>query len=166
MEKEKTVTCQHRQPKSCDSATGPRFRIKALMFWTSVTAGAIPIAMTGADYPPSGVFLVGVYLIVVCGIATLVGSPRSPDAWIPIGTASLLFVLLLTGVLVVPLGGCRDEFIHVLFLGGVPLGIFLLVRNVMRIKRTGFSLAVFVYHLGVWLGWMGITVGIMLAPIT
>ena len=131
-----------------------------------VIAGAIPVALSEPSYPPVAVFYVGAYLTIVCGIATFVRFPNSPDAWIPIVIASLLFVLLITNQLLIPLGKSRDQFIQALFFAGLPLGVFLLVRNVMRITRTGFSLTVFVYHLGVWLGWVGITVAILAAPIT
>jgi len=136
------------------------------MFWTAVAAGAMPVAMTGAEYPPVGIFMVGAYLTVVCGIATLVRFPSSPDAWIPIVIALSLPALILAGMLFLPLGRTRDEFIQVLFLSGIPLGILFLVRNVLRIKRTGFSFTVFLYHFGVWLGWMGLTIAIIAAPIT
>ena len=166
MEQDKTLSGQDNQTESFDSKKTPQFTIRALMFWTFVVAGCIPTAMIEPNYPPAGVFLVGVYLTVVCGIATLVRFPRSPDAWIPIGAGSLLFALLLTASFCIPLGRPRDEFIRLLFMAGLPLGLFLLIRNVLRIKRTGFSLTVFVYHFGVWLGWMGITVAIIAAPIT
>ena len=166
MEKSETITCLEKQPTSCDSAMGPRFTIKAIMFWTAVAAGTIPMAMAGADYPPSGVFLVGIYLTVVCGIATLVRFPRSLDAWIPIGIAALLVALFFTVGFLLPMVRFTDEFIHLLFFGGMPLGILFLVRNVIRMKRTGFSLTVFAYHSGVWLGWMGLTGAIIAAPIT
>ena len=166
MENSETVTCPEKQPTPSDSATGPRFTIKAIMFWTAVAAGAIPIAMTGENYLPSGVFLVGIYLTFVCGTATLIRFPRSPDAWIPIGIAALLVALIFTAGSLLRMGRARDEFIHLLFFGGVPLGILFLVRNVIRIKRTGFSLTVFVYHSGAWLGWMGLTGAIIAAPVT
>jgi len=166
MEKHNTVGCYESQATSCDSATGPQFKIRSLSFWMMVIAGAIPVALSEPSYPPVAVFYVGAYLTIVCGIATFVRFPSSPDAWIPIVVASLLFVLLITNQLLIPLGKSRDQFIQALFFAGLPLGVFLLVRNVIRITRTGFSLTVFVYHLGVWLGWVGITVAILAAPIT
>ena len=111
-------------------------------------------------------FLVGIYPTVVCGIATLVRFPRSLDAWIPIGIAALLVALFFTVGFLLPMVRFTDEFIHLLFFGGMPLGILFLVRNVIRMKRTGFSLTVFAYHSGVWLGWMGLTGAIIAAPIT
>lgn len=139
-----------------------RFTIKALLFWTAVVIGAVPVAMAEPNFPITAVFFLGVYLTVLCALATLIRIPRSPDAWIPIGVASTPFVLFRIGFYLLP-PSLYSKFLHALLFAGLPIGIFLLIRNTKRIKRTGFSLTVFVYHLGVWLVWLGISlVGIFL----
>jgi len=141
-----------------------RFTIKGLLFWTAVVAGVIPVARAEPHYPITAVFFVGVYLTVLCGLATLIRIPRSPDAWIPIGVASTPFVLFRIGIYLLP-PSLYSKFMHALLLAGLPVGIFLLVRNVKRIKRNGFSLTVSVYCLGVWLVWIGISLAGIFIPI-
>ena len=83
---------EHKSPDACQSViapgaspkNNPRFTIKGLLFWTAVVAGVIPAVLSGQQDPTTGIFITGVYLTVVCGIATLVLHPRSFDAYIPI----------------------------------------------------------------------------------
>ena len=161
---------ENKGPDACKSMTAltdsptksRRFTIKAFLFWTAVVIGAVPVAMAEPNYPITVVFFVGIYLTVVCGLATLIRIPRSLDAWIPLAVALTPFVLSRIGIYLLP-PSLYTEFIYILFFAGLPIGIFLLIRNTKRIKRTGFSLTVFVYHLGVWLVWLGISlVGIFL----
>ena len=62
----------------------PRFTLKGLLFWTAVVTGVIPAVLSGEQDPTTGIFITGVYLTVVCGIATLVLYPRSFDTYFPI----------------------------------------------------------------------------------
>ena len=141
-----------------------RFTIKALLFWTAVVIGAVPVAMAEPNFPITAVFFVGIYLTVVCGLATLIRIPRSLDAWIPLAVALTPFVLFPIGIYLLP-PSLYSKFLHALLFAGLPVGIFLLVRNVRRMKRNGFSLTVFVYHLGVWLVWIGISLAGIFIPI-
>ena len=164
----------NKSPDACKGVTAlvgsptknPRFTIKGLLFWTAVLASMIPAVLSGEQNPILGIFVTGVYLAVVCGIATLVLHPRSFDAYIPIcGTILLLAVLFLSAALL-PVGKMRDTVGDLLFYSSIPLGICLLIHNVRRIKKMGFSLAVSIYHFGFWVAWVGLTVAIANAPIT
>ena len=149
-----------------DPTKNRRYTIKGLLFWTAVVAGLIPAVLSGKHDPTTGIFITGVYLTGVCGIATLVLHPRSFDAYIPIcGTILLLAILFLTAALL-PVGKMRDTVGDLLFYSSIPLGICLLIHNARRIKKIGFSLAVSIYHFGFWVAWVGLTGAIVNAPIT
>ena len=143
----------------------PRFTLKGLLFWTAVVTGVIPAVLSGEQDPTTGIFITGVYLTVVCGIATLVLYPRSFDTYFPICATILLLAVLFLAAALLP-GRMRSSLGDFLFFSNIPLGIYLLVRNVRRIKKMGFSLTVSIYHFGFWGAWVGLTGAIANAPIT
>ena len=164
----------NKSPDACKGVTAlvrsptknPRFTIKGLLFGTAVIAGVIPAVLSGEQDPTTAIFITGIYLTGVCGIATLVLHPRSFDAYIPIcGTILLLAALFLTAALYPP-GRMRDYVGDFLFFCSIPLGIYLLIHNIRRIKKMGFSFAVSIYHFGFWVAWVGLTGAITNAPIT
>ena len=164
---------EHKSPDACQSVTAPgvsskknpRFTIKGLLFWTAVVAGVIPAFLSGQQDPTTGIFITGVYLTFVCGIATLVLHPRSFDAYIPICGTILLLALLFLSAALLPMGKMRDTMGNLLFFSSLPLGIYLLIHNVRRINNIGFSLVVSIYHFGFWVAWVGLTGAIANAPI-
>ena len=143
-----------------------RYTIKGVLFWTAVVAGLIPAVLSGQQNPILGIFVTGVYLAVVCGIATLVLHPRSFDAYIPICGIILLLAVLFLSVAMLPVGKMRDTVGDLLFYSSIPLGICLLIHNVRRNKKMGFSLVVSLYHFGFWVAWVGLTGAIANAPVT
>ena len=164
---------ENKSPDACKSVTAlvcspkkTRFTIKGLLFWTAVVAGVIPAVLSGEQDPTAGIFITGVYLTVVCGIATLVLYPRSFDAYIPICGTVLLVAVLFLSVALLPGGRMRSSLGDFLCFCNIPLGIYLLVHNVRRIKKMGFSLVVSICHFGFWVAWVGLTGAIANAPIT
>ena len=143
-----------------------RYTIKGVLFWTAVVAGLIPAVLSGQQNPILGIFVTGVYLAVVCGIATLVLHPRSFDAYIPICGIILLLAVLFLSVAMLSVGKMRGTVGDLLFYSSIPLGICLLIHNVRRNKKMGFSLVVSLYHFGFWVAWIGLTGAIVNAPIT
>ncbi len=149
-----------------DSTKHRHFTFKGFLFWTAVIAGVIPAVLSGEQNPIIGIFSTGAYLTVVCGIATLVLFPRSLDAYLPICGAILLLAVLFSSAALLPVGRMRDYLCEFLFLSSIPLGIYLLIHNVRRIKKRGMSLVVSIYHFGFWVAWVGLTGAIVNAPIT
>ena len=93
------------------------------MFWTAVVAGLIAAVLSGEQDLGTVIFITGVYLTVVCGIATLILHPRSIDAYISIcGTILLLAVMFLT-VSLLP-EGIREYVGVCLFFCSIPIGIY------------------------------------------
>jgi hypothetical protein len=98
-------------------------------------------------------FNLAAYLAVICGLTTIIRFPTSLDSWLPIAAIPVAILLICLGSLV-ELGDDRVAFSVVFLMIGLGYGIYLLVRNIQRAMRTGFSLAVAVYHLASWAGWM------------
>ena len=164
----------HKSPDACKEVTAlvgdptknRRYTIKGLLFWSAVVAGVIPAVISGQQNPILGIFVTGLYLAVVCGIATLVLHPRSFDAYIPICGIILLLAVLFLSTALLPVGKMRDTVGDLLFYSSIPLGICLLIHNVRRNKKMGFSLVVSLYHFGFWVAWVGLTGAIANAPVT
>ncbi len=134
----------------------PRFTIGKIMFWTAVCAGGLAVVGASDDDMLSVViipFNLAVYLAVICGLTTIIRFPTSLDSWLPIAAIPVAILLICLGSLV-ELGDDRVAFSVVFLMIGLGYGIYLLVRNIQRAMRTGFSLAVAVYHLASWAGWM------------
>ena len=167
------ILMKNKNPDECKNthaiASNPtknrRFTIKSFLFWTAVVVGLITAVRSGEQDVGTGIFITGVYLTVVCGITTLVLYPRSFDAYIPICGTLLLLAVLFLAVALLP-WRMRDYVGNFLFLCSIPLGICLLIHNVRRNKKMGFSLVVSLYHFGFWVAWVGLTGAIANAPVT
>ncbi len=135
----------------------PRFTIGKIMFWTAVCAGALVVVGASGGGMLSEImipFNLAAYLVLICGLATIIRFPKSLDSWLPLGAVLVLFFLLLPLSLLVELGDGKEAFASLVLIIGIGLGIYLFIRNVKRMMRTGFSLTVAVYHLATWVGWM------------
>ena len=134
----------------------PRFTIGKIMFWTAVCAGGLAVVGVTDDnmlYEVMVPLNLAVYLAVICGLTTIVRFPTSLDSWIPL--AAIPFLILLTVLYTLTeIGDQRQNFALLCGLIGDVYGIYLLVRNINRIKRAGFSLALAIYHLASLVGWM------------
>jgi hypothetical protein len=134
----------------------PRFTIGKIMFWTAICAGGLVVVGATDDnmlYVVSVPLNLAVYLAVICGLVTIIRFPASLDSWIPL--AAIPFLILLTFLYTLTeQGDQRQNFALLVMLIGAVYGIYLLVRNIKRIKGTGFSLAVAIYHLASLVGWM------------
>ena len=134
----------------------PRFTIGKIMFWTAVCAGGLVVVGATDDNMLSVLmipFNLTAYLAVVCGLTTIIRFPTSLDSWIPLAAISFLILLTFLYTLTEQ-GDQRQNFALLVELSGAVYGIYLLVRNIKRIKGTGFSLAVAIYHLASLVGWM------------
>jgi len=131
------------------------------MFWTAVCAGGVVVVGATDDGMLSEImipFNLAAYLAVICGLTTIIRYPTSLDSWLPLGAGLVLFFLLLPLSLLIELGDGKEAFASLVLIIGIGLGIYLFIRNIKRTMRTGFSLAVAVYHLATWVGWMAIGV--------
>ena len=139
----------------------PQFSIGKTLFWTAVVAGGLTVVKVSEtnstiDPFPQAISL-GFYLVVVCGILSLLRAPKSFDVWFPTGMNVFIPAFLGLVVLVREPRMFDDSlapFYSLLAIGGISYGIFLLVLNVRRINRGDFSISILVYHLGSWLGWI------------
>lgn len=134
----------------------PRFTIGKIMFWTAVCAGAVVVVGATDEGMLSEImipFNLAAYLAVICGLTTIIRFPTSLDSWLPLAAIPAVILLMYLYTLVEP-GPDREAFAVLTLVIGLGWGIYLLVRNIKRTMRTGFSLAVAVYHLASWAGWM------------
>ena len=142
----------------------PQFSIGKTRLWTAVVAGGLVVVKvsdtnTQVDPFPQAISL-SFYIVVVCGILSLLRAPKSFDVWFSTGMNVFIPVLLGLVVLVRELkmldNGMLDNslapFYSLLAIAGIPYGIYLMVLNVRGIKRRDFS--IIVYHLGSWFGWI------------
>ncbi len=138
-----------------------QFSIGKTLLWTAVVAGGLTVVKVSKtnsiiDPFPQTISL-SFYLVVACGILSLLRAPKSLDVWFPTGMNVFIPAFLGLVVLVREPKTTFDDslatFYSQLAIGGIPYGIFLLVLNVRRIKRRDFSISILVYHLGSWLGW-------------
>jgi len=142
----------------------PQFSIAKIMLWTAIVAGGLAITtVTLAEYgeydsPFFAALHLSAYLLVVCGLWSLVRNPKSFDFWFPAGMTVFGPGFLFMYTVAVPVGGTGDDLLQLIslvaVLVGVPYGIYLLVLTVRRTMRQGLSLTMLVYHLGSWLWWM------------
>lgn len=134
----------------------PRFTIGKIMYWTAVCAGGLAVVGATDDgmlYTVEVPFNLAVYLAVICGLTTIVRFPTSLDSWIPLAVIPFLILSMFLYTLI-ELGDPRQNLAYLVMLIGSVYGIYLLVRNIKRIKGTGFSLAVAIYHLASLVSWM------------
>jgi len=139
-----------------------QFSIGKMLLWTAVVAGGLTVVKVSKtnsiiDPFPQTISL-SFYLVVACGILSLLRASKSFDVWFPTGMHVFIPVFLGLVVLVREPKTTFDDslatFYSQLAIGGIPYEIFLLVLNVRRINRGDFSISILVYHLGSWLGWI------------
>ena len=134
----------------------PRFTIGKIMFWTAVCAGGLVVVGATDDnmlYVIMVPLNLAAYLAVICGLTTIIRFPASPDSWIPLAMIPSLFLATFLYAFTEQ-SDQRQNFALLVVLVGAVYGIYLLVRNIKRIKGTGFSLVVAIYHLASLVGWM------------
>ena len=134
----------------------PRFTIGKIMFWTAVCAGGVVVVGATDEGMLSEImipFNLAAYLAVICGLTTIIRYPTSLDSWLPLAAIPAFILLMYLSSLIEP-GNDRHAFCVLILVIGLGYGIYLLVRNIKRTMRTGFSLAMAVYHLATWVGWM------------
>ncbi len=80
----------------------PQFSIGKTLLWTAVVAGAltvVKVSETNSSLDPYYLALsLSLYTVIVCGILSLLRSPKSFDVWFPAGmnVFSLVFLGLIT----------------------------------------------------------------------
>ncbi|MCH2181767.1 MAG: hypothetical protein MK108_07165 [Mariniblastus sp.] len=140
----------------------PRFTIGKIMFWTAVCAGGL-VVVGATDANELSVVMIpfnlAAYLAVICGLTTIIRFPASLDSWLPLAAIPAVILLIYLGTFI-ELGDDREAFCVLFLVIGLGYGFYLLVRNIQRAMRTGFSLVVAVYHLASWVGWM--VIGLLL----
>ena len=153
--------------------TGPvkrksQFSIRNLFLWTTIVSVGVVITTATltevVQYEEVGILIaitnLSIYLMMVCGLWTLIKNPKSFDFWFPAGMSVFLpvfFLLYLVGIPQTP-GQIGDPLLEgisaVILCLGVPYGIGLLVLMIRRTSKRGFSLAMLVFCVGCWLWWM------------
>lgn len=133
-----------------------QFTIRKIMLWTAIFGGAV--AVVGAtDAGMLNEVMVplnlAVYLAAICGLTTIVRFPKSLDSWIPLAAIPFLFFSTFLYTLC-EVGHQKQNLALLVLLVSAVYGTYLLVRNNKRIKGTGFSLNVAIYHLASFIGWM------------
>ena len=69
----------------------PQFSIGKTLFWTAVVAGGLTVVKVSEPHARIGygpfehAISLSFYLVVVCGILSLVRAPKSFDVWLPTG---------------------------------------------------------------------------------
>ena len=153
--------------------TGPvkrksQFSIRNLFLWTTIVSVGVVITTATltevGQYEEVGILIaitnLSIYLMMVCGLWTLIKNPKSFDFWFPAGVSVSLpvFILLCSvGILMIP-GQNGDLLLEgislVILCLGVPYGIGLLALIAHSTSKWGFSLAMLVFCVGCWLWWM------------
>ena len=147
--------------------TGPvkrksQFSIRNLFLWTTIVSVGVVITTATltevGQYEEVGILIaitnLSIYLMMVCGLWTLIKNPKSFDFWFPAGMSVFLPIFFL----LYSTGQFDDSLLEgisaVILCLGVPYGIGLLVLITRRTARRGFSLAMLVFCVGCWLWWM------------
>ena len=133
-----------------------QFTIRKIMLWTAIFGGGVAVVGatdTGMLNEVMVPLNLAIYLAVICGLTTIVRFPKSLDSWIPL--VAIPFLIFLTFLYTLcEVGHQKQNLALLLWLVGAVYGTYLLVRNNRRIKGTGFSLNVAIYHLASFIGWM------------
>ena len=147
--------------------TGPvkrksQFSIRNLFLWTTIVSVGVVITTATltevGQYEEVGILIaitnLSIYLMMVCGLWTLIKNPKSFDFWFPAGMSVFLPIFFL----LYSTGQFDDSLLEgisaVILCLGVPYGIGLLVLMIRRTSKRGFSLAMLVFCVGCWLWWM------------
>jgi uncharacterized phage infection (PIP) family protein YhgE len=147
--------------------TGPvkrksQFSIRNLFLWTTIVSVGVVITTATltevGQYEEVGILIaitnLSIYLMMVCGLWTLIKYPKSFEFWFPAGMSVFLPIFFL----LYSTGQFDDSLLEgisaVILCLGVPYGIGLLVLMIRRTSKRGFSLAMLVFCVGCWLWWM------------
>ena len=161
------------EPQETWDPTGPvkrksQFSIRNLFLWTTIVSVGVVITTATltevGQYEEVGILIaitnLSIYLMMVCGLWTLIKNPKSFDFWFPAGMSVFLpvfFLLYSAGIPRIP-GQIGDPLLEgisaVILCLGVPYGIGLLVPMIRRTSKRRFSLAMLVFCVGCWLWWM------------
>lgn len=131
----------------------PQFTIRKIMLWTAFVGGGLTfVSVDVFDFSSflqelAPVVNLSLYLVFAGGLWRFVQSPKGFEVWFPVAMSiaapfSLPFAYENKGVSVLPL------------LLSVFYGIYLLTLNMRQKNSRGFSLTLFVFHVGCWLWWM------------
>ena len=138
----------------------PQFSIRKLFLWTTIVAVGLVITTTSYSLgepssarefiaPFQAIFSLSFYTMAVCGLWTLIETPKSFNFWFPAGMSVFLPVFILLCMYGVNPG--PEAIPLVILCLGVPYGIGLLALITRSTSKRGFSLAMLVFCVGCWL---------------
>ena len=147
--------------------TGPvkrksQFSIRNLFLWTTIVSVGVVITTATltevGQYEEVGILIaitnLSIYLMMVCGLWTLIKNPKSFDFWFPAGMSVFLPIFFL----LYSTGQFDDSLLEgisaVILCLGVPYGIGLLVLITRRTSKSDFSFTMLVFYVGCWLWWV------------
>ena len=146
----------------------PQFSIRNLLVWTTIVSVGVVITTATltevGQYEEVGILIaitnLSIYLMMVCGLWTLIKYPKSFEFWFPAGMSVFLpvfFLLYSAGIPRIP-GQIGDPLLEgisaVILCLGVPYGIGLLVLITRRTSKSDFSFTMLVFYVGCWLWWV------------